>query len=480
MVVRQRPHFEKPIDLIQLPISMRNSLVLFLFVFIFVCGKSLAQGLYTAKGYWDESGKPAYQTIKQKQIKGDSLNKEETTYLSDFETYLANYFQRLPDEEKQKYEAMKEQWSRDQVNKNSQSAADTNQNTFQWKNRDRFTNASYGIYYGFTLGYMAELSSSAGFGLSLITGGLMLLGPAINPKRYKGISRTTIEAQSRGRLLGLGYGAGLGIALIGVESESEKIILPLSSLGSIILGEIGFQYQKKKKIGAGEIGMMSHYGTLIPLAGISLLAANEVNSARSYGLTIFGAGIGGIFIGRKVSKSFSFTGGDVDAISSLAWISGGIGFTAVAATFENNNNASSGLIMVPAAAAILGTIIGQKQLKNAHLTDQQGSTLVLASAGAGLVGLGVAIAGEFESATAVFGLPTALALLTHQILLSNFKMNNLKLKLKSGLSKKENFRFSINVNPENYFIGKRMGPTGNLNFMSQQVQNPIFKLRVTF
>jgi len=416
--------------------------------------------------------------IKKKLIKGESLNNDETFYFSDFEKYLANYFQRLPDEEKQKYDLMKEEWNRNLLNKDAQSAIDTSQNTFQWKTRDRFNSAAFGIYYGVSLGTMANLSSTSSFGLSLITGGLMLLGPALNPKRFKGISRTTIEAQSTGRLLGLGYGAGLGLALVGINPQSEKVIFPLSSLGSIILGEIGFQYQKRRKIGAGEIGLMGHYGTLVPLAGISLLAAGQGIESRSYGLMIFGAGIGGLLIGRKISKSYSFTCGDVDAISSLAWILVGLGFTAVAATLENNNNPSTGLNLIPAGAAILGTLIGQRQVKNARLTDQQGSTMDLASAGAALVGLGIAVAAKFESPTPILGLPTALALITHQLLLSNFKMKNLKLR--SGLIKKENFKFSMNLNPENYFIGKKMGQVRNLNFLSPQVQNPVFNLRLTF
>ncbi len=459
---------------------MHKLLILFLFLIAFSFGNCLAQGLYTAKGYFEESNKTAYQSIKQKQIKGDSLTEEEMTYLSDFELYLANYFQRLPEEEKQKYEATKDQLSREQADKNSQTMADIRQNTYQWRNRDRFNSAFYGIYYGVAFGSIIGLDGTATSGLALVSGGLMLLGPAINPKRYIGISRTTMEAQSKGRFLGLCYGAGLGLALAGTGSETATLntILGLSSVGSIILGEVGFQYQKRKKIGAGEIALMGHYGTLIPVAGISLLAAGQSTNSSSYGLTIFGAGIGGVLIGRKVSKSYSFTGGDVDAIRSLAWISGAVGITTIASTLENSNDVSTGLILIPAAAAIAGTIFGQQQVKHARLTDQQGSTLILASSGAALVGLGVAVLSGFESSTVIIGLPTAMALLTHQLLLSKFKMKNLKIM--SSLNKKDNFKFSVNINPENYLIAKKMGSAGNLNLLAPQVQNPVFNLRLTF
>ena len=66
--------------------------------------EAYSQGLYTARGYWEESTKRNYQSIKQRQNKGDSLSHNQTAYIKDYEFYLASYFQRLPDDEKQKFE----------------------------------------------------------------------------------------------------------------------------------------------------------------------------------------------------------------------------------------------------------------------------------------------------------------------------------------------------------------------------------------
>jgi hypothetical protein len=72
-----------------------------------------AQNLYTARGYWEESNKPAYRTIKDKQSKNETLTADEQAYMTDFEAYLSAYFNRLTAEEKQKFLQMKEQWDRE-------------------------------------------------------------------------------------------------------------------------------------------------------------------------------------------------------------------------------------------------------------------------------------------------------------------------------------------------------------------------------
>lgn len=74
-----------------------------------------------------------------------------------------------------------------------------------------------------------------------------MLGPAMNPKKYEGITRSTVRASNTGKILGLANGAFLGLAIAGSSSEVEKLILGLSSLGSIALGEVGFQLQKKTR-----------------------------------------------------------------------------------------------------------------------------------------------------------------------------------------------------------------------------------------
>ena len=76
------------------------------FVLVSASFSGMAQELYSAQGYWNEINKEGYQQILVKKQKGDSLTTNESLYLQDYEGYLANYFQRMPQGEKEKYEQM--------------------------------------------------------------------------------------------------------------------------------------------------------------------------------------------------------------------------------------------------------------------------------------------------------------------------------------------------------------------------------------
>ena len=439
--------------------------------------EAYSQGLYTARGYWEESTKINYQSIKQRQNKGDSLSHNQTAYIKDYEFYLASYFQRLPDEEKQKFELMKDQWNRELSVPPPVPNGDNN--NFEWRTRDRITNGFYGIYYGSSLIAIAEINEAAAAGIPLITGGLWLLGPALNPKKYEGITRNTIRANNTGRFLGLGYGAALGLALGGQATDSYKWVLGLSSVGSIALGEAAFQIQKRKNIPRGQIEMMRHYGFLFPLVAASLMAAGHVDSPNLYGLALLGGGVSGLIIGNKLSKKYDYSQGDVDAIHSLAIISAGVGFTIVAEALEKSIDPNA-LLLIPAATSILGTVLSQRAVKGIHLSDKQGSTISLSSTGAALIGFGIVAMAESESVVAIIGVPTGLALITHQILFHNFKMKNLEMKLRGHEKRKHDYKFSLTVTPENYLLNKKIDAKNYSPQSFSRLQNSLFNLRFTF
>ncbi len=452
-------------------------LPILLFLCFITCGlKGYSQELYSARGYWEESIKPNYQSIKQRQNNENSLNVNQAAYIKDYETYLATYFQRLTEEEKQKYEVMKDQWGRELVVKTV--PPDYN-STFEWRTRDRFVTAAYGVYYGISFAAVAGLNENVGTGMSLLTGGLMLLSPAINPKKYEGITQNTIRANNTGRLLGLGYGAALGLALGGESSESDKLIFALSSVGSMALGEVAFQQQKKKNIASGQIEIMRHYGILFPLIGASLMSAAQIDNPNIYGLALLGGGVTGLIMGNKVSKKYEYSQGDVDAINSFTIISVGLGITLVAEALENNGD-NNALILIPAATSIIGTVMSQRAVKGAHLSNKQGSTISLSTAGAILVGFGsVAIIGV-ESAVVIIGVPTLLALVTHEILLNKFKMKNLEMNFKGSNKRKHDYKFSLNLTPENYLLNKKIDAKNYSPQSFSRSQNTLFNLRFTF
>jgi len=419
---------------------------------------SLAQNLYTARGYWQESTKSSYLTIKEKKEKGQTLSSDEAAYAQDYETYLQSYYNRLTDEEKQLYQRMKDQWDRELALPLAAPpppvSPQQEQVEFEWRGRDRVINAAYGIYYGISLSVILGLEDAAAAGIPLVTGGLWMLGPAFNSKKYEGITESTMRAANTGKLLGLTNGLALGLAIGGDSENTGNLALGLSTIGSITLGEIAFHAQKKKNISDGKIEMMRHYGFVGPLVGGSILAATNIDNANLIGLGLLAGGVSGIIVGNKVANKYDYSRGDVDALSSLGLISTGLGVAVIANALENSTDVSGAIWLVPASTAVAGTLIGQRMVKNVHLTKKQGSTINLSSAGGGLLGLGVMLIINSESPTAWVAVPSSVALLAHQIVFGRYKKENLLKSLKGESSRNRKFDFSMKLMPENYFVNK--------------------------
>lgn len=434
----------------------KNLLVLIFFLLL-INATSDAQNIYTARGYWQESTKASYLNIKDKKEKGQSLTADEQAYVQDFETYLLTYYNRLSEEEKQLYQRMKDQWDRElmlplqppQAPKQQQE-----QTEFEWRGRDRAINALYGIYYGTSISVIFGLDNAAAAGIPLITGGLWMLGPAFNAKKYEGITESTMRAANTGKLLGLVNGLALGVAIGGDSEDTGNIALGLSTLGSIALGEIAFQTQKKRNISDGKIEMMRHYGLMGPLVGGSVLAATNTDNANLIGLGLLAGGVSGIMVGSKVANKYDYSRGDVDALSSLGVISTGLGFAIIANALETNADVSGAIWLVPSTTAVIGTVIGQRMVKNAHLTKKQGSTINLSSAGGALLGLGVMLIADSESPTAWLAVPSTMALIAHQMVFKRYKRENLLKNLKGENSRNRKVDFSMKLMPENYFVNK--------------------------
>jgi len=428
------------------------------FLLLFFIDTAFAQNLYTARGYWQESTKTSYVVIKEKQDKGQTLSADEEAYVKDYEAYLLSYYNRLTEDEKQHYQRMKEEWDREAalplVAPQPPRQPQSDRAEFEWRRRDRAINAMYGIYYGISLVYIAELNDAAAAGIPLITGGLWMLGPAFNSKKYEGITESTMRAANTGKILGLVYGGSLGFALAGDSENSDKVVLGLSTAGSIALGEIAFQTQKKKNISDGKIEMMRHYGFLGTLVGGSVLAATSTDNAHLVGAGLLAGGVGGLFAGKGAAGRYNYTRGDVDALSSLSLISAGLGVAVIVDALENNPNVSDAIILVPSSFAVAGTIIGQRMVRGAYLTNKQGSTINLASAGGAMLGLGVMLIAQGSSPALWIGVPSLCALGAHQMVFQRYKRDNLLKNLKGEFGRNKQYEFSMKLMPENYFVNK--------------------------
>lgn len=447
-------------------------LVPFIFIILCTC-QTLAQDLYSARGYWTEINKEAYQKILQKKRTGVTLTDNEIAYVTDYEVYLENYFQRMSEDEKLKYNQMKAQWDQELT----RPAQPPDEYDFELRPRDRITNGIYGAYYGASIAAIGEFNETAAIGVPLIIAGLWQLGPVLNPKKYEGITRGTIRAGNTGKFLGLGYGLALGLAIGGDSENTGKIALALSTVGSISLGEAAFQIQKEKQVSEGHIEMMRHYGVLGPAVAILGVAATNTDNANLAGASLVAGGITGLIIGNSVAKKYDYTVGDTDIISSLTWISTGIGFTGAAEVIDDDENL--GLLLIPAATAIAGTVLGQRSVKGVYLTKKQGSTINLSSGGAALIGLGITALLETESPAVFIGVPSALALIMHQSLFHSYKMKNLESNLKLGRGNKKFLQFSMRVTPEGYLANKRMSDRIYFTNNFPKLAEPIVRLKLS-
>jgi hypothetical protein len=453
-----------------------NSSFTILIIILLVCPRDAqSQDLYTAKGYWSELNKETYKKIQQKKLKGDSLTVNETAYTKDYEDYLATYYQRMSEEERTKYEQMKSQWDQEFAMPPSQP---TEQYDFELRPRDRLTNGVYGLYYGASLAAIGEFNEAAAIGVPLIMAGLWQLGPVLNPKKYEGITRGTIRAGNTGKFMGLIYGGALGLAIGGNSDNTGKLMLGLSTIGSISLGEVAFQIQKKKRVSEGHIEMMRHYGLLG--SGVAVLGVAALNTENPHliGSAILAGGVGGLILGNNVAKKYDYTVGDVDVISSLTWITTGLGFTVAAEAIQDEVNL--GLLLIPTGTAIAGSVLGQRSVKGVYLTKKQGSTINLASGGAALIGLGVVALIGTSSPAVFIGVPSALALIMHQSLFHSNKMKNLESKIKLGREGNNRLQFSMRVTPESYFTNKKMSDRLYVTNNFPKLAEPIIKLKLSF
>lgn len=428
-----------------------------------------AQELYTARGFWQETKKETYRKIADRKLKGDSLTSSELLYLEDYEKYLAGYYERLSDEEKQKYQQLKGQWDQE-----FNVAAQPPASDFELRTRDRLVNAVYGAYYGISIVIGTEASGTAAAGIIPLTAGLWQLGPVINKKKYEGINASTIRAGNSGRLLGLLNGAFLGLALAGDSDTNGNTALLLSTAGSIGLGEIGFQTQKRRHFSEGHIELMRHYGFLGPFASGMIIATSETTDSHAIGAGLLAGGIGGLLIGHNVAQKYNYSQGDVDVISTLTLVSAGLGFAVVGETLSESN--SQGVFVLPAVTSIIGTLLAQKSVKGVQVSKSQGNIISFATGGAALVGIGIMVVAESESVFLSIGIPSLFALAAHQAMFHSIKKKNLA-EIKLGQTANKRLQFSMNVSPENYYANKQ---AGEKIVQTGQLASPIVKFKLKF
>ncbi|AFL85700.1 hypothetical protein Belba_3188 [Belliella baltica DSM 15883] len=453
--------------------------ILFLSLFLLVLSfqiQSSAQGIYTARGYWEESNKQTYKTIKLKQAVGDPISDEEISYLLDFEDFLNNYYAKLSEEEKALYQKMKVQWDREL---SSPKKVEPQPEEFEWRGIDRAVSIGYGLYYGASLVSVLEIDNAGIVGIPLITGGLWALGPIINPKKYENIDRSVVRAGNAGKFLGLIYGGSLGLVVAGgnYPNNEGKAAFIMSSVGSIALGEVAFQMQKNRRYSDGHIEIMRHHGVLGAFSGLSIAAAANGDTGRPFGIASILGTTAGLALGNMASKKYPYTRGDSRYATNMSSVGIGVGFAI--ATQIAQNGGDQVLLLVPAGMGILGTYIGQKNTQGVNLTARQGSTINYASGGAALLGLGVTALAQSDSPAVVLGVASGFALITQEYLFAKYKKENLNFNL-SRKSSSGDIQYSLKFHPENYILNQQLQSKATIMSSYSQLSTPIINFNLTF
>lgn len=453
--------------------------IFFLGLILFVFGfqiQSSAQGIYTAREYWEETNKQTYKTIKLKQAVGDSISDEEISYVLDFEDYLYSYFSKLSETEKTLYQTMKNQWDREL---NAPKRMETQSEEFEWRGRDRAVSVGYGLYYGASLVSLFEIDNAGILGIPLITGGLWALGPIINSKKYENIDRSVIRASNAGKFLGLIYGGSLGLVVAGGNPPNNegKAAFIMSSIGSITLGEVAFQMQKNRRYSDGHIEIMRHHGVLGAFSGLSIAAAADGDTGRPFGIASVLGTTAGLALGNMASKKYPYTRGDSRYATNMSSIGVGIGF--LISTQIAQNGGDQVLLLVPAGMGILGTYLGQRNTQGVNLTARQGSTINYASGGAALLGLGISALAETESTIMVLGLASGFALITQQYLFAKYKKENLNFNL-ARKNAEGDVKYALKFNPENYLLNQTLQSKATIMSSYSQLSTPIINFNLNF
>lgn len=440
---------------------MNLFLKLFIFFFIgfsFITLPSFTQDTvlpYTAEAYFYEEQHSGYQAVLGKIKREETLSKNEIKFYKDYNAYLIIYLNNLSDEEKIRYEEYKVQWEDELTDKKEEQDSDVLETTRLGIKPGRkylLSNGIYGFGYGLAGAFILDVDESWAIALPFLSAGIAMAYPFLNPKKYEGITYSTVMLSRHGKFIGILDGAALGFLLFGDPDDNDwagKAIMATTVAGSIAMGEIGFQYGKKHDLPEGKVATYKYYSILGPWLAFAGLVAANVDDPRIYGGAILGAGALSYVYANHVYNKYKFSRGDRLAASSFGLLSTALGFGLTPIDDPKQ-------LLVPAATSLVGTLSANKILKNAKFTSKQGWNINYATGIGTLIGLGAAIIINPESHYVMLILPAATGLVGWGILTNKYKK---QIYTADRKKKKRWSSLSVNLTPQNYFLNKQIRPS---------------------
>jgi hypothetical protein len=457
---------------------MKQKLSCLIFFIIFMSPYLSAQQ-FTAYDYWKMEQDSSYQNLLRRQNSGETLTDSEKTAITVKKTKLDDYFSKMSDQEKAFYYQNRANWSQ-------QPGTPKKVTTIQEENvyagersffsRYLATSGVFGYFYGWaTIGVFGIESEGFLVGFPFLTAGASALLPLITIKdRY--VSPNSLQLSLYGKSMGAFQGAALGVLFTGENAgDNPELILGLATLTSIGLGHYGFHLGKVKPWSQGRVALYTHYGTLIPIDGLALLAAFQSESPSLYAATFMGGNVLGYYIADKVADKYDYTKGDITSTQTLAFLNAGLGFGLIPSSHYEGDFASSDLLL-PALGALGGTIAGHFWLKDARLSNQQGRNTALAAAGGAVIGLGATALFTPESPNPYFLMSYATGMTTYALIVSKYKKQN---QASSWLNEKPT-RWNISLMPQNIFLNKEIASRAIAHPEKRNYMLPAFSASLTF
>lgn len=411
----------------------------------------------TAAEYWRMEQDSLYKKLVERQTAGETLSEQEQTTLAGYKARLSKYFEGLPDEEKSLYYKYRAKWASDSGRAyNVPPGPETNVFSGERSMYTQYLIASglFGAFYGGAAIAVLGLEDDEGLvaGIPLLTAGASVLLPIITLKD-KFVSYNSLSLAIHGKAMGAAQGLALGALLIGEEVDDGKLLLAISTASSIGMGRLGYSLGKNKPWTEGRAGLYSYYGTIMPLEGLALIGALNVEDIRIIGLTSLISGAGGYLIADRIADHHDYTIGDINATGTLAGINALLGFLILSDLADDSEDLDPSLILIPAVGALGGTIAGHLLTRDTKLSPQQGRNIALAAAGGEAIGLGMATLFTPESMFPYYALSYVTGITAYAIMIGIYKKNN-SLSFSGNL---KNPGWKINIMPQNLLLNKKIG-----------------------
>jgi len=458
--------------------QMKNKTSLLICFSLFLTFNLSAQQ-YTAAEYWKMENDTAYVRLLQKQSAGVVLSAPEQLIVTEHKVKLEQYFEKMSDNEKSFYYQNRAMWA-GKPGEVDKAPKKMDQEVFEGEkslfSKYLVSSGFFGYLYGWSIIGLFDLDDEGvAAGLPFVTAGVATLLPLITIKD-KYVSYNSLQLSMHGKSMGAFQGAALGVLLTGDNAdENEKLILGLATVSSITLGHVGYYLGREKPWTKGRVALYSHYGTLMPFEGLAIEAAFELEDPRIYAATFLTFGAAGYFIADYVSRQHDYTKGDIVSTQTLTVLNSILGFGLIPNSHYDDELVSSDLLL-PALGAMGGTIMGHLWLKNARLTNQQGRNTALASAGGGVLGLGITALFSPENVNPYFLIPYVTGMTSYGLLVSKYKReNNAVHSDNEGQGK-----WKFNIMPQNIFLNRSIASYALANPQKRAYMLPAFSASLNF